>query len=234
MPSTEAITRRDASLRARRARAYEGDRPDVRALVPPTVTRILELGCSSGMLGGALKRERDVWITGIELDPAFARDAAAQLDEVVAADLNSYFDAPARTADLGTFDCLIAADVLEHLSDPWATLAAVARHLDPSAVVIVSVPNILYWHALKRIAIGGRWPREDSGTFDRTHLHWFTEQDAIELLEVAGCVDVTVHPKIVEQTPLRRRIARAFLSTPLARFAPGHLLVTGRLGPHSR
>jgi hypothetical protein len=94
--------------------------------------------------------------------------------------------------------------------------------------VIVSVPNVLFWGVLARLVRSRRWPREDEGVFDRTHLRWFSEADAVELLEQAGLRDVRVHPRYwVEGAALRRRewLAR----TPLRPFlAPQHVLTASK------
>ncbi len=108
-----------AELRRLRAGAYENPRPEVQQLVPRTARRILDLGCSSGALGAALKARQGAEVVGVELDSAYAADAARRLDRVIVGDLAT-IDLGAQ--ELGTFDCLIAADVLEHLTDPWATL----------------------------------------------------------------------------------------------------------------
>ena len=74
-----------------------------------------------------------------------------------------------------------------------------------------------------------RWPREDEGLFDRTHLRWFGEADAIELLEQAGLRDVAVHPRYwVEGAALRRRewLAR----TPLRPYLAPQLILTAVKG----
>ena len=123
------------------------------------------------------------------------------------------------------FDCLIAADVLEHLADPWAALRGVAAMLAPGATAVVSLPNVLFWGALaarRPQAAAGR--ARTSGLFDRTHLRWFSTSDAVELLEQAGFEQVAVHPRYwVEGAALRRRewLAR----TPLRPYlAPQNIL----------
>src|SRR4051794_37422602 len=63
--------------------AYTGARPEVQALVPRQARRILDLGCAAGALGAALKSSLGAAVTGVELDPAHARDAARVLDRVV-------------------------------------------------------------------------------------------------------------------------------------------------------
>ncbi len=99
------------------------------------------------------------------------------------------------------FDCLIAADVLEHLADPWAVLRGVAAMLAPGATAVVSLPNVLFWGALARVVRGRSWPREDFGVFDRTHLRWFSTSDAVELLEQAGFEQVGCIPATGSRAP---------------------------------
>jgi hypothetical protein len=47
------------------------------------------------------------------------------------------------------------------------------------------VPNAVHWTARREIA-RGRFPLRDWGTFDRTHLRWFTRASAHELVQGAA------------------------------------------------
>jgi len=173
-----------ADLRERRAAAYENPRPDVRRLVPEADRRILDLGCSSGALGAALRAERGAEVVGVEADPVYAERAAAVLDRVVHADLE---DVDLWTATAGEgFECIVAADVLEHLRDPWLVLDRAVGLLAPGGSVVVSLPNVRFFWALGRLLARDRWPRDDEGIFDATHLRWFAAPDARELVESAG------------------------------------------------
>ncbi len=178
-----------ATLRAARADAYENSRPEVRALVPARVRRILDLGCASGAVGAALKARGDVAVVGIERDPAYAADARRRLDRVVEADVEAL---ASRAGELGRFDCLIAADVLEHLVDPWRALRAYAALLEPGCRAVLSLPNVASWQTYWALA-RGTWPRRPEGIFDATHLRWFTLADARELCEQAGLAVEAVH-----------------------------------------
>jgi methionine biosynthesis protein MetW len=170
--------------RAARAAAYERARPEILEHVPRAARRVLDLGCASGSTGAALKARQDVEVVGVELEPEYAREAATRLDEVLNADAESAMPA-------GRFDVLIAADVLEHLKDPWATLRRYAELLEPGATAIVSLPNVAHWSTYAHLARGS-WPRKPEGIFDATHLRWFTLGDARELLQQAGLTPHTV------------------------------------------
>lgn len=173
-------------LRTARAAAYERARPEILDHVPLTARRVLDLGCATGTTGAALKDRQDVQVTGIEIEPEYAREAATRLDRVIEGDV-------ARpSADLeGPFDALIAADVLEHLTDPWTTLQTYTRLLAPGASAVVSLPNVAHWSTFAYLA-RGRWPRKPEGIFDATHLRWFTRRDALDLLTGAGLQPHTV------------------------------------------
>jgi len=211
----------DDPLRATRGAGYETDRPDVQAHVPRSARSILDLGCSSGALGAALKRRQPVTVVGVEPILAYASDAAERLDRVVAVDIESFLRAPAPPE--APFDCLIAADVLEHLVDPWTVLSECANLLRQGGTAIISLPNVAYWHGLWRFIRDGRWPLDDQGVFDRTHLRWFTRDDALELLTQAGLRPLVVEPRywasgwrskwrlLAEHTPLDRFLAAQYV-----------------------
>ncbi len=169
----------DADQRAARADAYESVRPEIVDLVPAGARRVLDLGCSTGWLAGALKERGEVEVVGIEREPAYAEIARERCDRVVVGDVQDVPD------DLGRFDCLVAADVLEHLVDPWSALEAYARLLEPGCRAIVSLPNAAHWTTFAALARGS-WPRRPEGIHDATHLRWFTLRDAIALCEGAG------------------------------------------------
>jgi 2-polyprenyl-3-methyl-5-hydroxy-6-metoxy-1,4-benzoquinol methylase len=154
-------------------------------MVPLAARHILDVGCSNGALGRSLLAGRaDRSVCGIEFDPAFASEAAKHLDYVVTADLNM-LDFDTALADR-RFDCIIFADVLEHLIEPRRCLEQAIRFLQPGGCVVVSVPNIRHLSALWAIFLGGRFPQRDRGIFDRTHMRWFTITDAHALLSDCG------------------------------------------------
>ena len=144
----------------------------------------LDLGCASGGLLGLL-RPRAGRLAGLELSPTAACAAADVADEVVQGALED----PDLPFAPGAFDLVVLADVLEHLADPQAALRRAVGWCRPGGAVLVSVPNVAHWSA--RVALArGRWPQEESGTFDASHLRWFTRASLGELLAGAGLRDV--------------------------------------------
>ncbi len=144
----------------------------------PAGAHVLDVGCAGGHLADELSR-RGCTVCGVELEAAPAR--ARGLDVVE----GSIDDPAVRELLPGALDAVVCADVLEHLPDPWETLGFLASRLAPGGTVIVSLPNAGHW-TVRRALLAGRFPREDFGLFDRTHLRWLTRADAHELLQGAG------------------------------------------------
>ena len=188
-----------ASVREARSHAYENARPEVTAMVPTSARRVLDLGCSSGALGAVL-RARGAEVVGVERDPAYAHDATDRLDRVVVADVEELAAREDLEHELRRFDCLVAADVLEHLVDPWRALRAYAALLDPAGTAVVSLPNVRHWETFWQLGRHGRWPVRSQGIFDRTHLRWFTLADAWDLLDRAG-LDVVRVERVLRARP---------------------------------
>ena len=209
-----------------RALAYETVRPQIAALVPEGAQRVLDVGCAAGALGAALKDRGPVEVVGIERDPAYAARARLVYDRVIEA------DAQQVPAGLGRFDCLVAADVLEHLVDPWGALEGYAALLDPGCRAIVSLPNVAHWTTHAAL-LRGSWPRRPEGIHDETHLRWFTLRDAVELLEGAGLVveHVERRPWLLWRGTRLDRRAQRLMRVPGARrlFAFQHVLAARRI-----
>ncbi len=163
-----------------RALAYETPRSEIADRVPPGTTRLLDLGCAAGGLATLLP---GVEVVGVELDEEYAAAAERHCARVIHADVEQL--ARDGLEGLGRFDCLVAADVLEHLVDPWSALRAYARLLQPGGAAIVSLPNVAHWSTYAAL-VRGSWPRNPEGIHDATHLRWFTLRDARDLVEQAG------------------------------------------------
>jgi 2-polyprenyl-3-methyl-5-hydroxy-6-metoxy-1,4-benzoquinol methylase len=204
-----------------RETAYTTPRPDVAALVPDSALRVLDVGCSNGALGASLKRAvADRQVVGIEADPDFCREAGTRLDEVLCRDLNA-FDW-AQTWPEARFDCIVFADVLEHLADPERHLAGARRCLAAGGSIVVSLPNVRHLSALYAVFVRGTFPRRDRGLFDRTHLHWFTIADARDIARALGlrAVEASYSLRVGDRGDgLLNKIVRKLLD-PVAGFGP--------------
>jgi 2-polyprenyl-3-methyl-5-hydroxy-6-metoxy-1,4-benzoquinol methylase len=206
-----------------RLAAYTTSRPDVFEMVPPSAKIVLDVGCSNGALGLSLREALPGRrVMGIEGDEALFTEAATRLDSVLHADLNE-LDWDQAFPGI-RFDCIIFADVLEHLIEPQRHLSAAWQRLQAGGAVVVSLPNIRHMTALYSIFIAGTFPRRDRGIFDRTHLRWFTIGDAKALITNAGFIvdDVTYSLRVRDRGDgLLNKIARKLLD-PIQGVGPIH------------
>jgi methionine biosynthesis protein MetW len=156
-------------------------RTDVLALVPEGAQRVLSLGCGGGRTEAELVK-RGASVLGIEPHEPAARAAEQRGLEMLVGDADSTVGALAGRE----FDCLIYADVLEHIRDPEAVLEAHVPLLKPGGSVIISVPNFRHYSVLKHIFIKGEPPYTDAGIFDRTHVRLTTRKLIRRWVEGAG------------------------------------------------
>lgn len=160
-------------------------RPDMVALVPNGVRRLLDIGCGEGGFGGRLAVERpglEVW--GVEPMPTSAAVAASRLTRVISGSVES---ALAELPD-GYFDCITFNDVLEHLVDPWAILRALRAKVAADGIVLASIPNLRHFPVMRSLLLKGDFRYAADGVLDKTHLRFFTKQSMRRLLEESGYV----------------------------------------------
>ena len=146
-----------------------------------TDRRVLELGPATGHMTRVL-RDRGCTVVGIEVDPEMANQAAEFAERVIVGNL----DELDLDEELGSdrFDVIVAADVLEHLTDPLSALRRLRRFLAADGSFVISLPNIA--HGSVRIALlQGHFNYRNVGLMDVTHLRFFTRESIDELLDEA-------------------------------------------------
>lgn len=158
-------------------------RREIFPLLPRHAPRALEVGCGAGHTLSLLKQQGLCdWVSGVEISPAAAEQAAQRLDKVVQGNI----EAMELPADPGSIDLLLCLDVLEHLIDPWEMLKRLSTLLSKDGVLIASIPNVRHYRVLLPLVIHGRWDYMNSGILDRSHLRFFTRATAIELIQSSG------------------------------------------------
>ena len=198
---------------------YASPRPEVVGHVPRQAKDILDVGCGMGKLGYALKQQdRTRRVSGIELFEGAAGEARKVLDEVVTGDIQA-IGFPFKPA---SFDCIIFADVLEHLLDPGSILRQARTVLRRDGCIVCSIPNMRHYTVILRLLLHG-WYYDDFGLFDRTHLRFFSFATMRDLLESNGWHIVSVAPKIVASR--KARAVNFLLANRLEEFiAHGYIL----------
>ena len=169
---------------------YEHPRRELLPAIPKKARRVLDVGCGAGVLGKLLKEEREVEeVCGIEyVEEAYQR-AKQVLDRVLLGNIEEM----ALSFEDAYFDCIICADVLEHLVDPSAVLAKLNRVLAPHGVLVISVPNARFYEVVHMLSRGA-WTYFEQGIMDATHLRFFTRTDLRTMIEDGGMEAATILP----------------------------------------
>jgi len=162
---------------------YAVERTDMVAELPRPLGRVLDVGCGEGGTGRALRAAGATAVWGVELMPEAADRARAVLDGVVCAPVE---EALASDTLPGPFDTICCYDVLEHLVDPPAVLAALSRLAAPGARLHISIPNARHLSLVLDLLFRGTFGYRDSGHRDTTHLRWYTRRDLVAIVDAAG------------------------------------------------
>jgi len=167
-------------------------RDDFLDLVPRGTRRLLDVGCGSGGLSIRLK-EKGIETVGVEKDKKLYSLAKEKLDAVILGDIeNLKLNYPE-----GYFNCILYADILEHLIEPLNILEKHKIYLQKDGCVIASVPNVRYYKIILRLILSGAWDYNDAGMLDSTHVRFFGLVNIVELFEKAGYEIVEIRRNVI-------------------------------------
>jgi 2-polyprenyl-3-methyl-5-hydroxy-6-metoxy-1,4-benzoquinol methylase len=146
--------------------------------IPPA--RILDLGCSGGLLS---EQARTLGHHVTAVDILELPEVRHRVDRFIKADLDKGL--PAEVIAEGPFDCVLAADVLEHVREPERLLEEIRDVLVPRGQLVASVPNFGHWYARARVA-SGFFDYDQRGILDNGHVRFFTRRGIVQRLRRAG------------------------------------------------
>ncbi len=191
---------------------YYGEvRDDVLPFVPDGARDVLEIGCGRGLTGELLERTLGCRVTGVELNPEVARDAARRLHAVRAGNVETL-------ALSGEFDAILALELFEHLTENERFLARARELLRPGGRLVLSVPNVGHWAVVDDL-LAGRWDYLPIGLLCYTHYRFFTRRTLADWLARAGFSAVEIVPQTTElparflDLPAAFRVDRESLAT---------------------
>src|ERR1700733_96048 len=162
---------------------YHFVRSEITPLLPKAPARILEVGAGAGSTLKWLKAlNPKTETTAVELNSSLLDQLEQNADVVVIGAIDE------TISQLKTYDLILLLDVLEHLPDSTATLRKLSKLLEPEGHVIVSVPNIAHLSVTIPLLTQRRFRYQDAGILDRTHLRFFVEDTAVELLNDANLI----------------------------------------------
>jgi len=162
---------------------FQNVRRDIEPLLKGHPRRILDVGCGVGATLAWLKwRWPEAETVGVDGYAPVRPELEKNADRAIIWDLEQ------QLPDLGPFDLVLALDVLEHLRDPWSVAKSLERLLTSDGTLIASVPNVANQKVLLPLLLKGEFRYLDAGLLDRTHLRFFDETSALELIEGTGLI----------------------------------------------
>jgi len=140
-------------------------------------SRVLDIGCNTGAVGRELKKEKNCYVVGIDVNDVHELDGYDYYikSDIEIAEFNNFIP----------FDYIILGDVLEHLNHPLDVLLKVKKWIKPEGYILVSVPNIANWR-IRLALLFGDFNYTDNGIMDITHKRFFTKKTITYLIESAG------------------------------------------------
>jgi len=135
--------------------------------------KVLDLGCGGapefdqlwrkGKLLHKAIHEAGKDVVGLDLDAPVATRMRALGFNVVCDDAEN----PQYLNGAGPFEVIVAGDIIEHLNNPGAMLAAMKPRLGPNGVFIISTPNAFRWYNPVLATIGHEFNHPH-------HTAWFS------------------------------------------------------------
>jgi SAM-dependent methyltransferase len=183
---------------------YGQAREDVLPFLPPLARDVLEIGCGRGVTGRLLQDRLGCKVTGVELNPAAAAEAAEHLFAVHEGDVATL------SLSAGAFDAVIALELFEHLPGGEAVLLRLAERVRPGGRLILSVPNVGHYSIVADL-LAGRWDYLPIGLLCYTHYRFFTRRTLEDWLRRIGLHRFTLIPQLTEPPPATLLAAAAHL-----------------------
>jgi 2-polyprenyl-3-methyl-5-hydroxy-6-metoxy-1,4-benzoquinol methylase len=171
--------------------------------------RVLEIGPGPGSTTKLLKAN-NCRVTALEYDRESIKTAAPYCETIIQADLNLK-DWPRLLDDSDPFDVVVAADVLEHLYDPWMTLRRMVPFIGAKGYLVISLPHV--GHALvMSCLLNGDFEYKDRGLLDRTHIRFFGLKNMEALFAQADLK--IIEARYVTQLPEETEYAASWSALP--------------------
>ena len=153
---------------------------------PHRQLRVLDLGCGNGSLSHVIA-QHGCAVTGIDTSAAgiaIARQSFPEC-EFIQADIYELPD----TDTLGSFDIVLAIEVIEHLLYPKELARSAKKCLKPGGRLIISTPYHGYLKNLV-LAVSGKLDNHFTVLWDNGHIKFFSVATLTTLLKTEGYTDI--------------------------------------------
>ncbi len=146
----------------------------------PEGSTVLDIGCSSGVFGERLIKEKNCIVDGIEINSEDIKEARKKLRNVYK--FNIELD---ELSIKERYDIVFMGDVIEHLAKPVEALKRVKKLLKPTGSLVFSIPNITHM-SVRLMLLKGSIEYGRTGLLDETHLHFYNQEEVYRVLNAAG------------------------------------------------
>ena len=144
---------------------------------------VLDVGCGSGMMGRFLSENNECVVDGVDIDPEAAKLARPKYRNIAVANLER--DSLMAFFQPGIYDCIVVADVAEHLVHPEQLFEDIKKLLKPDGRLLFSIPNISHISAGLELILG-KFGYQNSGLLDSTHVRFYSRQGFVDKLASSG------------------------------------------------
>jgi 2-polyprenyl-3-methyl-5-hydroxy-6-metoxy-1,4-benzoquinol methylase len=174
---------------------------------------VLEIGAGPGSITKLLINTLNCNVSAIEIDKTAIERLKKFCNSIYTLDLNN--DSwPEQIIEKGTYDIVLAADVLEHLNNPLTALINMKKMIHDKGSVIVSLPHVGH-NSIYACLLENDFAYSDSGLLDKTHIRFFGIKNMQALFDNAGLkiIDVGFVLRKPEDTELAdkwRKVPQSF------------------------
>lgn len=149
-------------------------------------SKVLDVGCATGIMGKMLKDNISCIVDGIELDEAALKIAMKSNNYrkiyhfSITDESTKEFQMFMKNKE--KYDYIVFADVLEHLVNPWEAIYLFSKKLSENGQILISIPNLNHLSILENL-INNEFNYNTVGILDSTHLRFFTAISFFEMME---------------------------------------------------
>ena len=145
---------------------------------------ILDVGCGVGYIGRKLIELSKCKVDGIEIDKESFKIVSKIYNKTFSFSIEDYDNPEYKSfiENKDKYDCIILADVIEHLVDPGKTIYTLSKKLTDKGMFIISTPNIAHIDVVSNL-INGKFNYNKTGILDSTHVKLFTESSFYDFVD---------------------------------------------------
>lgn len=174
----------------------------------PLESKVLEIGCAHGRMTKYLKETLNCTVDIFEIDEESGQVASQWARKsYLGMDVQHYN--PSDFKD--TYDYVVFADVLEHLTNPEKVLPDFKQVLKQDGSIWISIPNVAYNGIILEL-MANKFTYRDVGLLDNTHLRFFAYHSLKKFVEKAGFKVVQEHNVI--NSLKNSEFAKSFVDVP--------------------